>query len=187
MGVKLIFDVDVSLVLTPMSESPSLSGAGWDTTCVREGKLMSSRLLPVVPFLQTPDDADPYLEGSVCARCGATFLGRRVACGKCGARDQLTRKRLSNRGTLHVYSIVHRSFPGVAVPYVSAVVDLEGGGSIKGNLIDVPPDPGHIHFGMPVEVVYREALGRTDSEGRAYLSYFFRPVQPVTEASRSQR
>jgi uncharacterized OB-fold protein len=138
--------------------------------------------LPVVPFLKIPDGGDPYLEGSVCQRCAATFLGQRAVCSKCGARDQLQTKRLSNTGTLYAYSIVHRSFPGVAVPYVSAIVDLEGGGSIKGNLIHVDPDPKQIPFGMTVEVVYGDALGRKDKEGNAYLSYFFQP-----KAARSSR
>ena len=140
--------------------------------------------LPVVPFLKIPDDGDPYLEGCVCKRCDAIFLGQRAVCSKCGARDQMETRRLSNQGTLYAYSIVHRSFPGVAVPYVSAIVDLEGGGSIKGNLINVEPDPKQIPFGMPVEVVYKDALGRKDSEGNAYLSYFF---QPRSQASRSSR
>ena len=130
--------------------------------------------LPVVPFLKVPDGAEPYLEGSVCNRCNATFLGQRLACSKCGARE-LTTRQLSNEGTLYVYSIVHRSFPGVATPFISAVVDLEGGGTVKGNLIHVEPDPKKIEFGMPVEVVYQDALGRKDKDGNAYLSYFFQP------------
>ena len=84
--------------------------------------------------------------------------------------------RLANRGTLYVYSIVHRTFPGIEVPYVSAVVDLEGGGTVKGNLIDIEPKPEKIKLGMPVEVVYKDALGRKDKEGNSYLSYFFRPA-----------
>src|SRR5689334_23852397 len=60
------------------------------------------------------------------------------------------------RSTLYAYSIVHRSFPGVAVPYVSAIVDLDGGGSLKGNLIDVEPDPAKLTLGMPVDVVFKE-------------------------------
>jgi uncharacterized protein len=137
--------------------------------------------LPVVPFLKIPAEGEPYLEGSVCGHCEATFLGQRLACAKCGARDKLTTKRLASRGKLHVFSIVHRSFPGVAVPYVSAVVDLDGGGSIKGNLVDIEPDPANIEFGMPIEVVFRDALGRRDSEGRAYLSYFFKPASVRSE------
>ena len=83
--------------------------------------------------------------------------------------------RLSNKGELYSYCIVHRSFPGIEVPYVSAIVDLEGGGTVKGNLINVEPDPAKIDFGMPVEVVYDDALGRRDGDGNAYLSYFFQP------------
>ena len=49
---------------------------------------------------------------------------------------------------------------------------------MKGNLIGVEPDPAKIAFGMPVEVVYDDALGRKDSDGNAYLAYFFRPLQP---------
>jgi uncharacterized OB-fold protein len=140
--------------------------------------------LPVVPFLKIPEHGDPYLEGYVCSRCESVFLGERLACSKCGARDGLASRRLENHGTLHAYSIVHRSFPGVVVPYVSAIVDLDGGGSIKGNLINVEPDPKKIPFGMPVEVIYADALGRKDSEGNSYLSYFF---QPRSQASRSAR
>ena len=97
-------------------------------------------------------------------------------CSKCGVREQMTCQRLANTGTLHTYSIVHRSFPGVAVPYVSAVVDLQGGCAIKGNLIHIAPDPSVIRFGMPVEVIYGDALGRKDRAGNAYVSYFFQPL-----------
>ena len=84
--------------------------------------------------------------------------------------------RLSNTGRLYAYSIVHRSFPGIDVPYVSAIVDVDGGGTLKGNLIDVEPDPGAIEFDMPVEIVFGDALGRTDGEGNSYVAFFFRPV-----------
>ena len=140
--------------------------------------------LPVVPFLRGADDGAPYLEGSACRRCNAVFLGRRSVCSRCGEREQLEAKRLANRGTLYAYSVVHRSFPGVAVPYVSAVVDLDGGGSIKGNILGVEPDPAKIAFGMAVDVVYEEALGRRDAEGKSYLSYFFRPVRSSGEGAR---
>ncbi len=135
-----------------------------------------ARPLPAVDFLKIPEDGEPYLEGHKCGACGAIFLGARRVCSKCGTRDRMEAIRLSNRGRLYVYSIVYRSFPGVQTPYVSAIVDLEGGGTVKGNLIDVEPDPKKISFGMPVEVVYRDALGRKDADGNSYLSYFFRPA-----------
>jgi uncharacterized OB-fold protein len=129
---------------------------------------------PVVPFLKIPEQGDPYLEGSECAKCNALYLGERAVCGSCGARGAFKTRKLSNRGNLYVYSIVHRSFPGIDVPYVSAIVDLEGGGTVKGNLIDVEPDPERIAMGMPVEVIY-EIAPRKDREGNEYLTYYFRP------------
>jgi uncharacterized OB-fold protein len=136
----------------------------------------SAKPRPAVEFLKIPDDGEPYLEGHKCKSCGAMYLGERTVCAKCGARGQIQAVRLSNKGKLYVYSIVFRSFPGIQTPYVSAIVDLEGGGTIKGNLINVEPDPKKIAFGMPVEVVYKDALGRKDREGNSYLSYFFQPA-----------
>ncbi len=130
--------------------------------------------LPVVSFLKIPDKGDPYLEGQECGGCGAIFLGERETCSRCGASGRFQAKRLSDRGELYVYSIVHRSFPGVEVPYISAIVDLEGGGTVKGNLIGIDPDPEKVSFGMPVEVVYQIAP-RKDAEGNEYLTYYFKP------------
>jgi uncharacterized protein len=136
---------------------------------------LSGKPLPAVDYLKIPDDGEPYLEGHKCGNCGATFLGSRSVCSKCGARDQISKVKLSTSGKLYAYSIVHRSFPGIEVPYVSAIVDLDDGTTIKGNLIDVEPDPEKIAFDMPVNVVFRDALGRKDREGNNYLAYFFQP------------
>ena len=137
---------------------------------------MSNKLLPAVRYLRVPDAGEPYLEGSRCAECGAVFLGERENCAKCGARGALDTIRLADTGELYSYCIVHRSFPGIEVPYVSAIVDLDGGGTVKGNLIKVAPDPARITFGMPVRVVYGDALGRKDRDGNAYMAYFFEPA-----------
>jgi len=129
---------------------------------------------PVVPFLKIPKSGEPYLEGHQCGACGAIFLDERDTCSKCGKQGAIEGKKLSNQGSLYVYSIVCRSFPGIDVPYVSAVVDLEGGGTVKGNLINVTPDPAKIKMGMPVEVIYRVAP-RKDRDGNEYLTYYFQP------------
>jgi len=133
--------------------------------------------LPVVDFLKLPEGGAPYLEGHKCGSCDAIYLGERSVCSKCGSRDQIEATKLANEGTLYVYSIVYRTFPGIEVPYVSAIVDLEGGGTVKGNLIGVDADPEKIDFGMPVRVVYKDALGRKDRDGNSYISYFFEPRQ----------
>ena len=130
--------------------------------------------LPVVPFLKIPEGGDPYLEGYKCKKCSAVYLGERATCAKCFARDQIEPVKLGNTGELYVYSIVHRSFPGIEVPYVSAIVDLEGGGTVKGNLINIDPDPEKVEMGMPVEVIYQIAP-RKDADGNEYLTYYFQP------------
>lgn len=132
--------------------------------------------LPVVDWLKLPEGEDPFLEGHKCANCDAIFLGVRNVCAKCGTQDQLSATKLSNKGKLYSYCIVYRSFPGIEVPYISAIVDLDGGGTVKGNLIGIEPDPEIIKFDMEVEVVYKDALGRKDSDGNSYISYFFQPA-----------
>ena len=135
-----------------------------------------SQTLPAVSFLKLPENGDPYLEGLKCKKCGAVYTDDRHTCAKCGARDQLETIKLSNKGKLYAFSIVHRSFPGIETPFISAVVDLDGGGTLKGNLINIDPDPAKIPFDLPVEVVFKDALGRKDKEGNSYTAFFFQPA-----------
>jgi uncharacterized OB-fold protein len=135
---------------------------------------MADQPLPIVPYLKLPESGDPYLEGFKCSECGAITLKARTACGGCGARDSQQPYRLSNKGELHVFSITHRSFPGIEVPFVSAIADLDGGGTVKSNLIDIDPDPEKIKSGMRVEVVYKIAP-RKDAEGNEYMMFYLRP------------
>lgn len=132
--------------------------------------------LPVVDWLKGAGTDDPYVEGHKCGVCSAIYLGVRSHCSNCGARDQIAPTRLGNKGKLYSYSIVHRSFPGIEVPYISAIVDLEGGGTLKGNLINIDSKPENIKFDMPVDVVFDDALGRKDQDGNSYVSYFFQPA-----------
>ena len=132
--------------------------------------------LPVVDYLKLPEGEDPFLEGHKCSKCSSIFLGERKVCSSCFSRDGMSAVKLGKTGKLYSYSIVFRSFPGIDVPYISAIVDLDGGGTVKGNLIEVDPDPEKIKFDMPVEVIFDDALGRKDAEGNSYISYFFKPT-----------
>jgi uncharacterized OB-fold protein len=136
---------------------------------------VSDNPLPITSLLKIPESGDPYLEGLKCKSCDAISLKPRLACGRCGGRDTVEPHRLSNKGTLHAFSIIYRAFPGIDVPFVSAVADLEGGGTIKTNLIGIDPDPEKITLGMNVDVVY-EVASRKDTEGNEYLAYFIKPA-----------
>lgn len=131
---------------------------------------------PIVPFLRLGEGGEPpYLVAKRCPQCSALYWGNRVACGRChysgGAFEEV---RVSNRGTLWTYSIVHQSMPGIPVPYVAAIVDLPEGISVRCTLVDVEPDPARLSFGMPVEMVTRKV--REDKEGNDVIAFFFRPV-----------
>jgi uncharacterized OB-fold protein len=133
---------------------------------------------PIVPYLKLPEGGEPYLEGWRCDACGEIYLDPRSACGHCLQRNRISAVELTNRGKIYNWTIVHRNFPGVVVPFVSVIVDLDDGGTVKGNLIGVEPVPGKIRFDMPVKTVF-QPVGKTDSEGRAYIGYFFTPAEPA--------
>lgn len=129
---------------------------------------------PIVPFLQLGET--PHLKGLKCRTCGATYIkSGRVACSKCGAERDFDDVALSTRGHLWVYSIVHQSAPGIPTPYVTAIVDLPDGVSVRCNLIDVPADPEQIEFGIAVEMVTKKV--RTDKDGNDVIAFFFRPAK----------
>ena len=130
---------------------------------------------PALPFLKVDPQGRHWIAGSRCTVCGNVLAGGRLACPACGARDSLEPVRLGERGVLHTFTIVHRSMPGIKTPFVAAVVDLEGGGSLKGTLVDVEPDPAKLPANMPIRVVFRDAEQK-DKEGKPFLCYYFTPA-----------
>lgn len=133
--------------------------------------MTSSPRKGVTPFIRLDADGQAYLEGQRCGDCGATHVGARLACSACASRTALRPVRLAREGRLNAYAIVHRSFPGVTTPFISAVVDLEGGGCLKGTLKGLAPDPEVILLGMPVQVVFEDL----DAADGAYVAYGFHP------------
>jgi len=130
---------------------------------------------PAVPGIVIGDGQDLYVEAMRCSLCDAHVTRQTLACPSCGKRGTLESYRVAGDGTLHSYSIVHRSYPSVEVPFVSAIVDMTDGTVLKGNLRKVDPTPDALRFDMPVRLVLDDA-GRTDAEGNRYISYFFEPA-----------
>ncbi|WP_089303445.1 Zn-ribbon domain-containing OB-fold protein [Haloechinothrix alba] len=104
--------------------------------------------IPIVDYLVLSEP--PHLEAHACTGCDALYFDRRNACAHCGGTE-FTRKPLSNEGRVRAYTIVHRAAPSVPAPYTSVVVDLDDGGVVKANLLDVT-GPEHIEPGMPVRL-----------------------------------
>jgi uncharacterized protein len=127
--------------------------------------------LPYVGYLELGDE--PHLVAQECESCGALFLDRRNACASCG-RSGFSPRQLSGEGTLRAFTIVHRATPDVQVPYVSAIVDLDGGGVVKANLVGVEPAPDQVRLGMRVQLT-TFGVG-TDSDGVEAVGFGYRPA-----------
>jgi uncharacterized OB-fold protein len=92
-----------------------------------------------------------------CRACAKLIFFPRAVCPHCLGTD-LDWERLSGRGTLHTFTVVHRGLRGFPLgpPYVIAMVELAEGPRLMTNLVGVDPDPARIRIGMPVEVVFED-------------------------------
>lgn len=139
---------------------------------------MTDYPLPAFPFIVRDPAGIPQLAAVRCRKCGTSYAEpSRIACARCGARaGDLECFTPKLTGTLHAASIVRRGYPGTPVPFISAVVDLDDGPVLKGMLRSESFDPSEIVQGRRVKVVFDDALGRADAEGRQYVSHFFVPL-----------
>ena len=128
--------------------------------------------IPMVEYLVL-DEGEPHLMANVCASCGAQYLDRRNACAKCGGTD-FDRQSLANEGVVRTFSIVHRAAKGVPAPYVSAVVDLDGGGQVKSNIVGCDSTPEAVKLGMRVRLTTYTAA--TDDRGTDAVAFGYEPI-----------
>jgi uncharacterized OB-fold protein/acyl dehydratase len=88
-----------------------------------------------------------------CAECGALRHPPGPMCPHCHAtkRDFVT---ASGRGVVHSYVVHHHPpVPGLQPPYAVAVVELDEGVRMVGNLLGCAPDEAYV--GMPVELEFQ--------------------------------
>ena len=128
--------------------------------------------VPIVGYLAL-DDGPPHLVAWEAVGSGALYFDRRNADANQGGTE-FKRRKLANTGKVRSFTIVHRTVPGVPAPYVSALVDLDGGGSVKGNLVGVPPDPEHVKLGMDVRMT--TFVAGTDDDGTEAVAFAFEPA-----------
>jgi uncharacterized OB-fold protein len=129
-----------------------------------------SRQVPLIDYLVL--GPDPHLIAHECASCGARYFDRRNACAGCEA-DQFTDVDVATTGELRAFTIVSLAAPGVPVPFVAGVIDCDGT-SVRGNIINTPPDPEHVKLGMKVKLA-TYAVG-TDDRGTEAIGFGFEPI-----------
>lgn len=131
---------------------------------------MVGEQIPHVDYLVLGDE--PHLTAHACARCGARYFDRRNACAACSSTE-FTSVDVSPTGEVRAFTIVSMAAPGIPVPFVAAVIDCEGT-SVRGNLINVQPDPEHVTTGMKVRLA-TYSLG-LDEAGTEAVGFGFEPL-----------
>lgn len=127
--------------------------------------------VPIVDYLVLDDS--PHLVATECQRCGALYFDRRNACARCSGRE-FGRRTLGTTGVIRSFTIVHRAAPGVPAPFVSAVVDLDGGGMVKADVVNVEPTPERVALGQRVRLT--TYVAGTDSNGTEAVAFGFEPT-----------
>ena len=93
-----------------------------------------------------------------CGACGRFHFYPRPVCPECWS-DDLYWRPVSGRGTVWSYTVVrfaHGAHEGwkTRVPHVVALIELEEGVRMMGNVVDCPVE--EVRSGMAVELDYRE-------------------------------
>lgn len=126
---------------------------------------------PATKVVRVGADGSAWIEGFRCVDCAAVISVPTMACRACASRTPPAAFRAAPNGTLYSWTVVHRSYPGVAVPFVSVIVDLDDGLSFKGTLCGVAAQD--LKMGLPVRLVLDDAGGAVDSAGAPYVGFHF--------------
>jgi uncharacterized OB-fold protein len=127
--------------------------------------------IPIVDYLVLGDE--PHLVAQECTSCGARFFDRRNACASCSGTE-FRSVDIATTGELKAFTIVAFAAPGVPVPFVAGVIDCDGT-SVRGNVINVDPDPDHVSLGMKVKLA-TYVVG-TDDDGTEAIGFGFEPIE----------
>src|SRR3954451_24084903 len=124
-----------------------------------------AKQVPLVDYLVLGDE--PHLVANECTNCGARFFDRRNACASCSG-TACKQADVATTGELKAFTIVSFAAPGVPVPFVAGVVDCDGT-SVRGNAVNVEPDPEHVSLGMKVRLT-TYPMG-TDESGTEAIAF----------------
>lgn len=110
----------------------------------------------------TPE-TEPFWEGTAagelrlqrCATCDAHYFPARPFCPTC-LGDDVVWETVSGKGTLHTYVINHRAAPGFAPPYAIAVIQLDEGPRMMGNITGVDQTPEALVLDMPLQITFEQ-------------------------------
>lgn len=128
--------------------------------------------MSLVEYLDIDGPGAPRLITSECVGCGARYFDRRNACASC-SHTEFRSVDVAPEGVLRTFTIVHFAAEGVSVPFVAGVIDCDGT-PVRGNVVNVPPDPEHVRTGMRLRLT-TVPLDR-DENGVDAVGFGFEPI-----------
>lgn len=113
------------------------------------------------------------LIGYRCRHCGfIEFPEPRKTCKRCRAPTEFEAVQMSTRGRVVSFVMQHRLPEGFETPLPLAVIDLEDGARVYGQIIECQPE--ELKVGLEVEADLRIFY---DDAGLRVYSYKFHPVR----------
>jgi uncharacterized OB-fold protein len=128
--------------------------------------------IPIVNYLVL-DDGAPHLVAQECQNCHALTYTAPIQCGSCFTPGPFKPKKLGTTGTVRAFTVVKRGAIGGG--FISAIVDLDGGGNAKANLLNGDLDNFENNkLGAPVKLTTYTV--DTDDDGNEAVAFGFETV-----------
>ena len=114
------------------------------------------------------------LEGTACETCGRKFFPPRSVCPHCRSKGKIVPFTFSGFGRVYSYTKVYVPPSGFEeqVPYFLAIVELDEGSRVLGQVVDTK----EVKIGQRVKAVFRK-IQQDDPEGLKHYGYKFVVVE----------
>ncbi|MCK5309849.1 MAG: Zn-ribbon domain-containing OB-fold protein [Thermoplasmata archaeon] len=123
------------------------------------------------------NDSRYNMYGKKCGNCDKTYFPPRDMCPKCRRESmgKMKKVQLTGKGKVISYSIVHDGLPEfhMQLPYTIAIIELEEGARITGQVVDCNGDS--VKIGSKVKSVFRK-LGEEGKSGVIHYGYKFKLI-----------
>lgn len=116
------------------------------------------------------------LEGNQCVTCKRKYFPSRIVCPSCRRKGKLEPFKFSGKGKVYSYTEIQVPPEGfeTQVPYVLALIELEEGSRVLGQIVDSRID--EVRIGSEVENVFR-VIQRDDPEGLIHYGFKFKLIK----------
>ena len=105
-----------------------------------------------VPLFWRLKKARYQLVGSKCTECNSVYFPPRILCPKCRRKGNIVEHTLSGNGRIISYTVIRTPPEGFEAPYVVAIIELEDGTNVSGQIVG---DIEEIKTGKRVRPVFR--------------------------------